>query len=342
MSTGPGPTRKADGTVDSSVNDISDLLVDEGTPTSQASKVEPSDDNLDVMLETPGPVLASAFLPPPPAPNGDAGDDGENTDEGGAATNLAYEDLLAKLVLPAKASEPEPQMPAVVGNLPLPEPVADPMAPPAAFGHPSQSLQVAPPGEERTLVTENPLVAEEQEAAFREGRAASREPNLVREEPRPVPVPEAVAAAAVNAAAKSKLIYLMLGGLLMLTGAVVALLVARLISPPPQPPPVVPVVVPPPPASAPAHVEPLPPSTPPGAVAPAPEANAPSGGGEVIEKPAIEPKPRRQPVHRAPRPAAPKAAATPTKVSRPTPRATPRPRPSKKPKSTGFADPFDN
>lgn len=357
MSTGPGPTRKADGSSDASVSDIADLLVDDGTPTGNIAKIETSDDSLDVMLETPGPVLASAFMPPPPTPVGEVGDDGDSTDEGGAATNLAYEDLLAKLVLPAKAPEPEPQMPAVVGNLPLPEPLAEPLTPPSPFGRPSvQSLQIAPPADERTLVTENPLVAEEQEAAYREGRTGAREqPVVVREELRPAPVPEPVmGAVAVNGAAKSRLVYLMLGGLLMLTGMIVATLVLKLLmpSPAPQPVPVVVPAAPPPPASAPAHVEPLPPSAPPAAVVPTPP--PPTGvapSGDMASDSASEPKSHRGGHARSPRPAAPRVVAPKPapapKVVAPKPAPAPTPKPpkaalTKKGKGSAYADPFDN
>ena len=121
MSTGPGPTRKADGTADASVDDIADLLVEDDPPSGQGAKEEVSDDSLDVMLETPGPALASSFMPPPPSPVDDVGEEGDAGEEGAGSTNLAYEDLLAKLVLPAKAPEPEPEMPEPVGSLPPPE-----------------------------------------------------------------------------------------------------------------------------------------------------------------------------------------------------------------------------
>ncbi|HEX7500753.1 MAG TPA: hypothetical protein VF524_10695, partial [Polyangia bacterium] len=132
------------------------------------------------MLETPGPVLVSTFMPPPPSPVADDAEENEGVEERGEETNLAYEDLLAKLVLPSKAPEPEAAMPAVAEPLPLPAIAspADPTLPAVAFTSPSSSpssasFEVSPPNDERTLVTDNPLVAEEQEAAFREGRFAS-------------------------------------------------------------------------------------------------------------------------------------------------------------------------
>ena len=68
MSTGPGPTRKADGTSDASVDDIADLLVEGEAASEDAPSEERSEDSLEVMLETPGPVLANPFMPPPPSP----------------------------------------------------------------------------------------------------------------------------------------------------------------------------------------------------------------------------------------------------------------------------------
>jgi hypothetical protein len=342
MSTGPGPTRKADGTEDASVQEIADLLVEDETPVGQSAREDtPHEDtpheNLDVMLETPGPV-ASSFMPPPPVPVGDAGEDSEGAEEGSGATNLAYEDLLAKLVLPAKAPEPAPEMPALLGTLPLPQPDSELAAPLPALPRPSaHSLQAAPPADERTLVTDNPLIAEEQEAAYREGRAATRDQPVVAPEPRPLP--------GVLGMAKSKVVYLMLGGLLVLGGMILAVLVLKLLMPTPAPPaaPVVVPVPPPPPAAAPARVEPLPPSPPPAVVPiPAePAAVAPIPAPEVIpEQPAAEPV-KPAPAPKAHRPIGhkirPKAAPKPV-----APAAPKAPKPKKPSKTSGYADPFDN
>jgi len=365
MSTGPGPTRKADGTADASVDDIADLLV-EDDPSHPATSEEVSEDGLEVMLETPGPALANPFMPPPPSPMGDMGEENESADENGAATNLAYEDLLAKLVLPAKAPEPEPEMPALMSSLPLPEPVAAPLLlPPPSYPLPSgQSLQVAPPAEERTLVTENPLVAEEQEAAVREGRLAMRGEFIpVQEDMRSVPT-EPVAVAANGVAAKSRLVYLMLGGLLVLGGMILAVLVLKLLMPTPAPQsPAIVAPTPPPPSAPPAHVEPLPPSAAPAAVAPTepPPAAFPENAAGIPEtvpnveperpaprphRPAAHPKPARPAPPKAtaaPKPApAPKQATVPKVAPAPAPKA-PKAAPAKKPsKSSGYADPFDN
>ena len=386
MSTGPGPTRKADGSPEASVDDIADLLIEGG---SRPGRVEgdqplvegdqPLDDGLDVMLETPGPVLVSTFMPPPPSPVADDAEEKEGLEEPGEETNLAYEDLLAKLVLPAKAPEPEPAMPAVAEPLPLPlpesiAPPAPPTPPAVAFASPSSaSFEISPPNDERTLVTDNPLVAEEQEAAYREGRSVSREhhPIVVQEEMRPA-ITEPMAAAN-GGAAKSRFMYLILGGSLVLFGFVLAVLFLKLIMPTSAPP--APVVImpapPPPPPTPPAHVEPLPPSVPPAAAAappaaaepaapaPSPQNPAPAAGeGMAPENEKVTPKARKPTSHKvahvaapkptpAPKPApAPKAAAAapkaaPAPVVAPAAKA-PKAAGGKKAKSGGYADPFDN
>ena len=267
MSTGPGPTRKDDESHDASVDDVADLLVEELSHPVSLQAEKPLDDGLDVMLETPGPVLANTFMPPPPAPVGLVGEEGDSVEEAGAATNLAYEDLLAKLVLPAKVPEPEATMPVPDPANPLPLPEAfgesvDEPVFPAATRPSSPSFQIAPPTEDRTLVTENPLVAEEQQAAAREGRAT-----VTREQPRVIQ--EELQAAltepgrAVNGAVKSKVLYLMFGGLLVLGGMVLGALVLKLLGagPAPQPPAVgAPAPVPQPTPAPPAQVQPLPPT----------------------------------------------------------------------------------
>jgi hypothetical protein len=378
MSTGPGPTRKDDGSDDASVDDIADLLVEEEShPVSvkHDSLLDKSlDDGLDVMLETPGPVLASTFLPPPPAPAGLAGEEGDSVEESGAATNLAYEDLLAKLVLPAKAPEPEATLP-VPETLPLSEALSAPAGSP--FSEPvlpsiqrpsSPSLLAAPPADERTLVTDNPLVAEEQEAAVREGRI-SAQPRIQDEMHPTLTEPLGL----VGGVAKSKLLYLSIAGLLILLGSFLATIVLRLLLPTPavQAPPVAaPAAVPQPTPAPPAQVQQLPPTPPVAAPAAAPAAEA----SEPAEaKPAAAPaaeedesaldgekaqaRAHRREAHRVARPAptpkptaAPKAAAAKPAASAPAPAAQPakplkpsKPsKPSTKGKASSYADPFDN
>lgn len=364
MSTGPGPTHKADGSAEASVDDVADLLVEGESRQAPTEGEQSLDDGLDVMLETPGPALVSTFMPPPPAPPAaddvaEDADESESAEEPGEATNLAYEDLLAKLVLPAKAPEPEPAMPALASSLPLPESLTAPAAPtpPAvAFKRPSSaSFQIAPPSDERTLVTVNPLVAEEQEAAAREGRSRELPPIMVQEEMRPALTEPMVAA---NGAAKSRLFYLMSGGGLVLFGFVLAVVLLKLIMPTPAPqlPVVITPTSPPPPVPT-ARVEPLPPSAPPAAAVPtpAPEATAPAAAPtEEAAAPEVEkapPKAHRAVAHKVAHVAALKPAPTPKQAVAPKAASAPAAAPAakapkvpagKKAKASGYADPFDN
>jgi translation initiation factor IF-2 len=378
MPTGPGPTRKDDGSHDASVDDIADLLVEEESrPMGVKSDTlldKTLDDGLDVMLETPGPVLASTFLPPPPAPAGPGGDEAESAEDAGGGSNLAYEDLLAKLVLPAKAPEPEATLPAPE-PLPVPEAFTAPPTPgvaepafPSISLPSSPSLQAAPPSEEQTLVTDNPLVAEEQQAAYREGRITTQP--RIQDEMRPA-LTQPVPAVSVP---KSKL--LVLGVLLFSAGAVLATIIFKLIgsSSTVQAPPtaVAPPPVPQPTPAPPAQVKPLPPTPPVAAPteqpAAAPTAAEPAepvapAAASAEEEPSVDEKAqaraRKREAHRAPRPApAPKAAApapapkaaAPAPAPKAAPKAAaPAPAPAAKPAKAGkkgkggsYADPFDN
>jgi len=373
MSTGPGPTRKADGSTEASVDDIADLLVEDESHQGRTEGEQSLDDGLDVMLETPGPVLVSTFLPPPPAPVTEDAEESESAEESGESTNLAYEDLLAKLVLPAKVPEPEPAMPALAAPLPMPETLMAPAAPtPPAVAYnrsSSASFQIAPPTEERTLVTDNPLVAEEQEAAVREGRTGSREqPPLIQSDMRPSVTEPMVGA--IAGTGKSRAFYLTAAVVLVVFGFFLAVVFLKVIAPAPQLPVVITPAPLPTPSAPPAHVEPLPPSDPPAAAVPAPPpapAERPAPAAEnpapTVEEAVAPDSERPQPkAHRparkvahvaAPKPApAPKAPAPATKpavvaapkaASAPSPVAKPAKAPSgKKGKSSGYADPFDN
>jgi len=364
MSTGPGPTRKADGSVEASVDDIADLLVEDESHQGRMEGEQAIDDGLDVMLETPGPALVSTFMPPPPSPVAEDAEESESAEEPGESTNLAYEDLLAKLVLPSKAPEPEPAMPALAAPLPMPETLiapAEPTPPAVAFkGSSSANFLIAPPTDERTLVTENPLVAEEQEAAYREGRSASREqPLMVQEEMRSAPT-EPVFNAANVVGPKSRAFYLTAAVVLVVFGFFLAVVFLKVIAPAPQPPVVITPAPLPLPLAPPAHVEPLPPSAPPApaaqpeAVAPAaapPENSALNGEQAAPEQPKAHRASRRGAHIAAPKPApAPKVAPTPKpatvapKAASPAPApATKAPKaPAGKKKTSGYADPFDN
>ena len=371
MSTGPGPTRKADGSTEASVDDIADLLVEDESHHGRMEGEQSLDDGLDVMLETPGPALVNTFLPPPPAPVTEDAEESESAEEPGESTNLAYEDLLAKLVLPAKVPEPEPTMPALAAPLPMPETLMAPAAPtPPAVAYNSSSsasFQLAPPTDERTLVTDNPLVAEEQEAAVREGRTGSREqPPLILSEMRPSVTEPLVGA--IAGATKSRAFYLTAAVVLVVFGFFLAVVFLKVIAPAPQLPVVITPAPQPPPSAPPAHVEPLPPSEPPVAAAPAPApAEQPAPAAENTTPPIEEaaaqngdrPQPKsHRPAHKVAHATAPKAApapkvvapatkpaaaAAPKVASAPAPAAKPAKAPSgKKGKSSGYADPFDN
>jgi len=348
MSTGPGPTHKTDGSHDASVDDIADLLVEDESGQTQHDGEQELEDGLDLILETPGPVVAGTFMPPPPAPPEGAPEEGEATETAGSPANLAYDDLLAKLVLPAKAPtpEPEPTPEPVLLEPTTPTPEPQPIAVVPVFPLPAETsrrgsgpnLQLAPPAEERTLVTDNPLVAEEQEAAAREGRALSREPYLAREEVR---LAEPVHSAQASAGVRSKLLYLLIGGSLALGGMFLAVLVLKLLIPTPQPT----VIVAPPttPPSPTARVEPLPTTSVPA---------FPAAPGQPVAAPGKEAPPSAQMTapesekaqarsHKPPRA---KASRSPTDKlfagSKPAPQAKPA-KAAKSSKAAGWVDPFE-
>lgn len=340
MSTGPRPSSSGgtpekasapssdDSSRGASLEEIANLLIEEEDHAStaltplpvNASAKRSGEEGLDVVLETPGPVLSSTFMPPPPAPIGTVSEDSDNGEDTGAATNLAYEDLLAKLVLPVSSPQPdsEPKLPEPTSTTPIPIPAivaeakADRAREPAySSGISSPSIQVAPPTEERTLVTENPLVAEEQQAAVREGRVTPvrEHPRVVREEMRAAVTERMEAGSRAHGPSlphpRSKLLY----GICFLGGMVVATVFFKLLtssSPAPQPPAEPPRAVPQPTPAPPAVVEPLPPSPaaapaaalPAAAAAPAPSELPPPAAPPASPHPQRRrpPLPRRYPL----------------------------------------------
>ena len=410
MSTGPGPTHKADGSSD--VDDIAELLVEDESATREAHpQVDQAlDDSLVVMLETPGPAVLGTFMPPPPLlpnaadENSSETEDRENAEEGVGQSNLAYEDLLAKLVLPsenAAVSEsslpapesslsgsepllssppPEPEAsaaPAALTPVPLPVFTPPPAPAPISFDRPSSSLSLATSAtDERTLVTENPLLAKEQEAAAREGRSATRDQvPRVQEDYGSVASGPVTPLVAANVATKTKMGFFLAGNLAMLLCMVVAVLVFKIFIQSPASPPAVimPAAAPLPQPSPPAKVEPLPSPPPAAAVvpvavpAPSPEpaAEPPAENPSATAQPApveaakvaTAPKAHKPSVHKTASHAAPKLAAT-APAAQPAPAAKPaaaakavqtpvvKPTkaaaPAKKGKAGGYADPFDN
>ena len=119
MTSGPGTTGNTDVPPDEAIEEISGLLeMDElnaGEPKTADSSEEPeadaahaasAGDEHDVLMETPGPANLDSYLVPPPV--ADEAPDGQTPEpESASATNLAYEDLLEKLVLPATPAAPD-------------------------------------------------------------------------------------------------------------------------------------------------------------------------------------------------------------------------------------------
>ena len=213
--------------------------------------------------------------------------DQSSSSHAGGATNLAYEDMLAKLELSAKAPESESEMSTFRGSSTLSEANDEDITPPLTphmLPYPASVLATTP-AEEITVRAEKPLPAEEQEATHREGRMAPWRQPSVHDDLRSAPTEPLVP---FPRTAKSKLPYLMLGGLLVLGGMLLAVLVLKLLMPPsaPQPPAVV-APAPPPTLSLPvapsAHIEPLPPSAP-AAVAPAEKAPKHTAGKNAGRK----------------------------------------------------------
>jgi hypothetical protein len=126
-------------------------------------------DEIHFSLETPGAVKVDSYLLPPPVSDESLGGQAPEA-ESASATNLAYEDLLEKLVLPTGPAAPDE------GEAPEDPPPFASSRPSSAQATPTPLVNLFTPGvppgldssDERTVVTANPLLAEEQEAAARE------------------------------------------------------------------------------------------------------------------------------------------------------------------------------
>ena len=177
MTSGPGATGKTDVPPDEAIEEISGLLeMDDLKPASRKPQTVPKRQRLmprmlpklprrcsHVSMETPGAVKLDSYLVPPPV--GEEPANGPEP-ESASATNMAYEDLLEKLVLPAQPAAPDEAEAAEE-----PPPFASPQSSSAHLSStPLASIFPPQPAatEERTVVTANPLLAEEQEAAARE------------------------------------------------------------------------------------------------------------------------------------------------------------------------------
>jgi hypothetical protein len=184
MTSGPGTTGKTDVPPDEAIEEISGLLeMDEfnpGDPKAAGSAEQPQADGARVAtpgvgdeihfsMETPGAVKVDSYLLPPP-PVSDESSDGQAPQAESASTNLAYEDLLEKLVLPTGPAIPDE------GEAPEDPPPFASSRPSSAQATPTPLVNLFTPGvppgldtsDERTVVTANPLLAEEQQAAARE------------------------------------------------------------------------------------------------------------------------------------------------------------------------------
>ena len=252
MTSGPGATRKTDVPPDEAIEEISGLLeMDElkaGEANTAHSSQEPEADamhaatpavadDLDVSMETPGPAKLDSYLVPPPVadepPNGQTPEP-----ESISATTLAYEDLLEKLVLPA-----QPAAPDAAEAVEEPPPFASPQpslsqptpSPLASLFSPTPSV-VTTTSDERTVVTANPLLAREQEAAAREAEnyilpaTAVATPAFARS---PIVAPPVRANLQPSVLAPSKIIQISYPafGIMMLAAVLVGGVLSRLMSP---------------------------------------------------------------------------------------------------------------
>jgi hypothetical protein len=385
MTSRPGTTGKTDVPPDEAIEEISGLLeMDEvnaggsqtadssGELEADAAHADTSDVShaLDVSLETPSPMKLESYLLPPPVADEPASGQAPEA-ESASATNMAYEDLLEKLVLPTPSAAPDEneaaeELPPFASSRPSSSHAA---SSPLANLFPPGAPSLADVSDERTVVTANPLLAEEQEAAAREAEnfilpAAPVAPPVFVEPQ--VLAPPVVANLRPAALAPNKFIQISypMFGFMMLAAVLVGGVLSRLMAP------TTPTVVTPPPAQAPTlvarpvvpaqptqpanpapQVVPLPtPTEPP---APAPRAAQPAATAEARapgEIPAAQPATEElgmdeaQPVARAkvhhaakpPRP--PKSAAPRPVVVKPV--AAAKPATSKKPGKGGWVDPF--
>jgi hypothetical protein len=378
MSSGPGTTGKSNVPSDEAIEEISGLLEMDDLKASelQADSADQAEANashggsavfgdaLDVSMETPGPVSVDSY-PPPPVSDESSSEETQEADSG-SSSNMAYEDLLEKLVLPANPAAAEAPPSEVTPALtPSRNSGSSPLAnlyPVSVTPGPSSS------SDDRTVVTVNPLLAEEQEAAAR-GAESYILPAAVAPAPLPSfatppmirqPVRETTTRPVIPG--KTITMTYPIFGVMMLAGVLVGGVISRVMSParlvvtvPPTQTlvgqPVVPAQVTPPANPAPQVVPlPMPTETPtpaqpvaqPAAVAkPAAAAEPPAAAEEpAAGEPAAAPKPRVHHVAKTPRP--PKnVAAKPVAAAKPAapPKPAAKPSASKKP-SKGWTDPF--
>lgn len=180
-----------------------------------------------------------------------------------SATNLAYEDMLAKLAVATQAPLPEAETPTVETAPSLLESAADqtPISPTPSMTPSSPSMLATPLVRRVNPVTPQELLSEDDDTTVPGRRAAVPAQPVVRGTHLAHPEPFV----SVQGSARSRLIHLALGGGLVVGGMFLAVVVLRLLMPGPvaQPPATTaPSTPPPPPAYAPPiQIEPLPPGT---------------------------------------------------------------------------------
>ena len=373
MTSGPGTTGNTDVPPDEAIEEISGLLeMDElnaGGPKTAESSEEPAayaahaayaGNEHDVSMETPVPVGLDSYLVPPPVADESPAEQTPGV-ESPSATNLAYEDLLEKLVLPATPAAPDE---AEAAEEPPPFASDQPSSPHLSSSSLGNLYQPsAATSEERTVVTANPLLAEEQEAAAREAESYILPPASV---PTPAFAQPAIVAKPVRATVERpgldlnkvvQISYRQLGIMLVVAvlvgGGLTRLMTPTRVvvsAPPVQAPtlaarPVVPVQ-PTPPANPAPQVQPLPNPAEAPAPAPPPVARraATAEARPSAEIPAAQPAPREYEAG-GPRPAARAkvhhAAKTPRPPKSVAPKAAPaKPAAPKKPAKGGWVDPF--
>ena len=118
MTSGPGTTGKTDVPPDEAIEEISGLLEMDELNAGESKTADSSRGRrlpprrlphmpwveIDLSMETPSPAKLDSYLVPPPV--GDEPPTGPEA-ESASSTNLAYEDLLEKLVLPATPAAPD-------------------------------------------------------------------------------------------------------------------------------------------------------------------------------------------------------------------------------------------
>ncbi len=364
MTSGPGITGKTD-SPDDAIEEISGLLEMDELKASEAAEEDSESahavseavgEALDVAMETPSPAKLDAYLPPPPVSE-EPSQPESSEGEAGLGSNMAYEDLLEKLVLPAQPAPVEE--PAAHQVTPRPSSVLASSSPDSLF--PSNVTPGPVTSDERTVVTVNPLLAEEQEAAAR-GAESYILPAAPPPQPllpnTPVVVPQARPATTPTTpkfvVLPGKIVqatYPVFGGI-VLGGIILGILVGRASAPTKviekvQVVQAQPVATPSPAPGQAAQASPTPEVVPLPTPSEAPKPAAQPAAAAAAEEPAAEEaKPEAKPkAHHAskashsPKPAKPAVAAKPVAAAKAAPAA--KPAGGKKP-GKGWVDPFAN